>query len=68
MHESSFGIFQQLFNHGLRFISVRDLSIDHIVVCVVSAEYAAYAEIRRIFPGRAVTLTRLDMHKDRPGL
>ena len=68
IYEGRFWILKQLFNHFFRFISIRGLGIDHIVICIVSAEGAAFAKVCRIFSRRAVPFARLSMNEDRSGL
>src|SRR4029453_7740574 len=68
MHKRSLGILQQLFNNRFRFASVHDLGIDHVVICIVSAEHATIAEGGWIFARRAVAFARLGVNENRPTL
>src|SRR4029453_2000388 len=68
MHKRSLGILQQLFNNRFRFASVRDLGIDHVVVCIVRAEHATIAKGGWIFARRAVAFARLGVNEDRATL
>src|SRR2546423_11923210 len=65
LHESSLRIFEQLFNNRFRFLAVHHLSVDHVMIGVVSAEHAASAKMGRIFVRFPITLTRLGMNEDR---
>src|SRR4029077_4953971 len=64
IHEFGFRILEQLLNDCFHFISIRDLGIDHVVICIVSAERAAIAKIRRIFSTSALRFPRLSVNKN----
>src|SRR5207244_11157883 len=68
IHKCSLRILQQLFNNRFRFVSVRDLGIDHVVTCIVSTERATSAKIVRIFVRGAIAFARLSMNEDRSSL
>ena len=56
------------FGRSFQVISIRNLGVDHVVICIISAERAASSKIGRIFGGGAVTFARLSVNKDRSGL
>jgi hypothetical protein len=66
IHEFGFWILEQLLDDCFRVISIGDLSIDHVVICIVSSEHAAITKVGRIFFRRAVTFARLSMNKIGP--
>src|SRR2546429_1966451 len=68
IHKRSLGILQQRFNDCLRFVSIYWFGIDHVVICIVSAEDAAAAKIRRNFACCCVALARLFVNENRPRL
>src|SRR4029453_8831452 len=68
VHERSLGILQELFNNRFRFASVRDLGIDHVVICIVSAEHATLAKVGPIFVRRAVALAMVGVNENRTAL
>jgi hypothetical protein len=57
-----------LFDHGFRFASIDNFSIDHIERGIISAHYSPVAKVRRVFMRRGVTFAPLDMNEDRAGL
>jgi hypothetical protein len=68
MHKRSLRISQQLVDNRFWIFSIRDLGIDHVVVCIVSAKRATIAKIGRIFVSCAVTLAFLGVNKNRSNL
>src|SRR5205823_4256783 len=68
IHEGYLRNLEQLLNYFFRFASVHNLGIDHVVICIISAEDAANAKICRIFRSGAVPFARLSMNEDRASL